>query len=183
MARNLAQAFAENNCTVVSGLALGCDTAAHEGALLGGGRTIAVLGCGIRVIHPRENLELARRIAEHGCIISEQPPDARPSVARLMARNRLQAVLARGVIVVQSGLEGGAMSTAAIAVKHRRLLYAVKWQLLADKMLGNEKLFEEGARPVRGVGDVPAVCQALAARKQLLLTRKGMVNDQMKLFN
>ncbi len=87
-------------------MAEGIDSVAHRGALEGGGRTIAVLGSGILTVHPRENLGLARDISQHGAVISEQPPGAHPNVGRLMARNRLQSALARGVVVVESGATG-----------------------------------------------------------------------------
>ena len=122
MARGLARAFAEGGTTVVSGLARGCDTAAHVGALEGGGRTIAVLGSGILRIHPRENVDLAREASQHGAGISEQPPQAHPNVGRLMARNRLQSALSRGVIVVQAREEGGALEPARRALEQRRLV-------------------------------------------------------------
>ncbi len=182
MARALGRAFAEHDCTVVSGLARGCDTATHTGALEGGGRTIAVLGSGIRTIRPTENIELARQIAERGSIISEQPPEVEPSVARLMARNRLQSVLARGTIVVQSGAEGGSINTAASALKQGRLLYAVEWRQRIEKTVGNNKLLDGEAAPVRGVQDVPHICEALFVHKQKLMRQRAAAEGQMKLF-
>ena len=107
MAEALGRACAAEGITVVSGLALGCDTGAHVGALDGGGRTIAVLGSGILAISPRQNLDLAREIAEQGAVLSEAAPGAQPSAPRLLARNRLQVGLAQAVIVVQAGPSGG----------------------------------------------------------------------------
>jgi DNA processing protein len=182
MARELGRAFAARECTVVSGLALGCDTGAHVGALAGGGRTIAVLGGGIRAIQPRENLELAREIAERGAIISELAPMAEPTTARLMARNRLTSGLARGVIVVQAAAEGGAMRTAELAERQGRLVYAVQWPTSGGRTVGNEKLLREGAAPIMGAADAAAVCEALFVNKQEQRRRRAEPPQQLGLF-
>jgi len=157
MARQLGAAFARAGTTVVSGMARGCDTAAHTGALDAGGRTIAVLGSGIRVLYPHENLDLARRVFSSGAVISEQEPRAQPTVGRLMARNRLQAALGRAVLVVESREQGGAMETAARAQEQGRLRYALKWRLPTDQSSGPQVLLQEGARAVAGPGDVDAI--------------------------
>jgi len=157
MARRLGEAFAGVGVTVVSGMARGCDTAAHTGALNGGGRTVAVLGCGIRVLYPHENVDLARRIFNSGAVISEQEPHAQPSVGRLMARNRLQAALGRGIVVVESREQGGAMETAARAQEQGRLRYAVKWAVPSDQTKGPQLLLERGAKGISGPQDVAAV--------------------------
>lgn len=162
MARSLGRAFGRIGTTVVSGLARGCDTAAHEGALEGGGRTLAVLGSGIRVITPRENLALARRVFERGAVISEQPPSAEADTPTLMARNRLTSGLSRGIIVVQSRARGGAMATAKHATDQGRLLYAVQWDEPGEWAEGTAELLEHGAEPVRGPQDVEAIRLALA---------------------
>ncbi len=166
MARKLGAALAEQKITVVSGLALGCDTGAHQGALSGGGRTIAVLGSGILVIHPHGNLELAREIAEHGAVISEQPPTAEPSVGRLMARNRLQSGLSRAIIVVESGESGGSMETVKTARRQGRLVCAVDWPQVTAKRTGNRKLLAEGARPISGPEQVAGLVTALYFHEQ-----------------
>ena len=144
-ARELARRFAEAGMTVVSGLARGIDTAAHEGALLGGGRTVGVLGSGIGIIHPNENRELAAAIVEHGALMSELSPKARPSVRTLMARNRLQSALSSAVVVVESGEPGGALQTAEDARRQGRLVYAVDWREERPEVAGNRKLLAEGA--------------------------------------
>lgn len=182
MSRELARAFAEAGLTVVSGLARGCDTAAHVGALAGGGRTIAVLGSGIRVIHPRENLDLAREIAQRGAVMSEQPPGAHPTVGRLMARNRLQSALSRGVIVVESRAQGGAMETARHAREQGGAVYTVRWPDEREEAAGPNALLRDGAGALTGPQDAPRVCLELAdhtARIERRRTRAG----QRKLFD
>jgi DNA processing protein len=154
MAGALAAEFAGHGITVVSGLARGIDTAAHHGALSAGGRTIAVLGSGIQVIHPRENESMARAIAQQGAVISELSPGARPNVRTLMARNRLQSALSNAVIVVESKERGGTMQTAADARKQDRLLFAVDWETAQETNAGTRKLIRRDAVPISGPEDV-----------------------------
>ncbi len=141
IASTLARELALRGLCVVSGLALGIDTAAHVGALdAEDGRTIAVLGSGIRMIHPRENVELAARIASHGALISELMPNAPPRGPQLMARDRLISGLSRAVIVVEASSKSGSMDTAERARKQRRLVYAIPGSE------GTEGLLKGGAR-------------------------------------
>ncbi len=141
IATTLAYELALRGLCVVSGLALGIDTAAHVGALdVEDGRTIAVLGSGIRVVHPRENAELAERIASHGALLSELMPNAPPKGPQLMARDRLISGLSRAVIVVEAGQKSGSMDTAERARKQGRLVYAVPGSE------GTEGLLKGGAR-------------------------------------
>jgi DNA processing protein len=115
-ARRLAGEAVRRGWTVISGLAVGIDTAAHTGALDAGGRTLAVLGCGVLAVYPPQNQGLAARIAARGgALISEIAPDAPVERAALVARNRIIALLSRQVIVVESQLDGGAMHAARFA--------------------------------------------------------------------
>ena len=141
VATMLAYELSLRGLCVVSGLAMGIDTAAHVGALdAEDGRTIAVLGSGIRVIHPRENAELAARIASHGAVISELMPNAPPRGPQLMARDRLISGLSRAVIVVEASANSGSMDTAERARKQGRLVYAIPGSE------GTEGLLKGGAR-------------------------------------
>lgn len=122
----LARELALRGLTIVSGLAMGIDTAAHRGALEAeGGRTLAVLGSGIRMIHPRENSELAERISRHGAVLSELMPNAPPRGPQLMARDRIVSGLSRAVIVVEAGTKSGSLDTAARARKQKRGVFAL----------------------------------------------------------
>jgi len=125
IARGLARELASQGFTIISGLALGIDTAAHEGALSCGGRTLAVLGSGLRVIHPRSNIELAERIAADGALLSEVPPNAPPRGHQLMARDRITSGLSKAVIVVEAAERSGSLDTALKARKQKRLVCAV----------------------------------------------------------
>lgn len=164
-AREIARACAERGITVVSGLALGIDTAAHRGALAAGGRTLAVLGSGLRQIHPRRNRRLARTIREHGALVSELRPDARPSRARLMARNRLTAALARGVLAVESTQRGGTLQTVRDAWAQGRLVFAVDWQADKPQAEGTRALIAQGAEPILGPDAVDLIEEMLRAHQ------------------
>jgi len=184
LAEEVGEALARGGVTVVSGLARGIDTAAHRGALGGGGRTIAVLGSGIRVIHPTENVPLAREIAQQGALVSELSPSARPSVRTLMARNRLQSALSKAVLVVESGEQGGSLQTAAAARRQGRLLLAVDWPTPGPTSVGTRKLLSEGALAFRGLGDVSWLIEGarthVAASPGRRPGRTG--DDQLSLF-
>ncbi len=141
IAAALARELALRGLTVVSGLALGIDTAAHRGALdAEDGRTVAVLGSGIRVIHPRENAELAERIASRGAVLSEVMPNTPPRGPQLMARDRIISGLSRAVIVVEANAQSGSLDTAERGRKQGRLVYAVPGSA------GTEGLLKGGAR-------------------------------------
>lgn len=122
--RNLAL---ERTCIVVSGLALGIDTVAHQSALREGLRTVAVLGHGLGTIYPKENRHLAERlVAENGCLISEYVIGTVAARARLIARDRLQSALASAVIVMQAGVDGGTLYTARFALQQGKRLFVLE---------------------------------------------------------
>ena len=168
MAGKIAALATGDDFTIVSGLARGIDTAAHLGALQRQGRTLAVMGNGIRNVHPPENDELAERIEKQGAIISELPPHAEPTVPNLMARNRLISLLARAVVVVECGTTGGSISTAQAALHQNRKLYAIQWPEPTDKQLGNAQLIAHGAEPLRAPQEIHAVCQTLRAFRPVM---------------
>ncbi len=132
----LARELASRGLTIVSGLAAGIDTAAHRGALdVEEGRTLAVLGSGIRVIHPRENAELAGHITRRGALLSEFMPNAPPRGPQLMARDRIVSGLSQAVIVVEAGAKSGSLDTAAKARKQKRGVLAIPGSPGADGLL------------------------------------------------
>jgi DNA processing protein len=147
LARQFARALAREGWTVVSGLALGIDAAAHEGALESGGRTIAVVGCGLRRVYPPENEGLAARVARQGCLVSEIPAESRVCRGSLLARDRIQAGLCAATVVVQGQENCGSMVTAKHALACGRAMFAVPWE--CDPFAaGWEKLRRMGARRV-----------------------------------
>jgi DNA processing protein len=141
-------------CTIVSGLALGIDAVAHRAALEAGGRTIAVLGSGPDVIYPSEHRQLAARIIENGCLLSEYPPGRKPDAQNFPARNRLISGLSRGIVVVEAPERSGALITADFAADQGRDVFVVPGSVLAATSDGANRLLRDGARPVRNAADV-----------------------------
>ena len=126
LAEMLGRQLAARGLTIVSGLAVGIDTAAHRGALQAeDGRTLAVLGSGLRAIHPRQNIPLAEEIVQHGAVLSELAPNTRARGANLMARDRIVSGLSVAVIVVEAKEKSGSLDTANKARRQGRLLFAV----------------------------------------------------------
>lgn len=154
VADRLAYQLAKVGYTVVSGLARGIDTAAHEGALKGGGRTLAVLGGGMGNIYPSENRRLAEEIARHGCVLSEFPLDRQPDKTTFPMRNRIASGLSQGVVVVEADRTSGAMNTAKHALEQGRSVFAVPGRVDASTASGCHLLIKQGARLVEGVDDI-----------------------------
>ncbi|MFC3087673.1 DNA-processing protein DprA [Tabrizicola soli] len=154
MARRLGQGLSEAGFTVVSGLARGIDAAAHEAALEGEGRTIAVMAGGIDVIYPPENAALAARIAALGCRISEHPPGLVPQARHFPLRNRIVAGLGRAVVVVEAAARSGSLITAKAALDYGREVMAVPGHPFDARASGCNMLIRDGALLVRGPADV-----------------------------
>lgn len=159
--------FAMRGFNIVSGLALGCDSAAHQGALKVKGRTTAVLGCGLDVIHPKENESLAQEILEkNGLLISEYAPGFEATKETLAARDYLQAATSRATIVVQSTLNGGTMNAAHATCAAKKALYAITYKNSAvqelDVYAGNRELINsDKATPISGREDWEALGREL----------------------
>jgi DNA processing protein len=154
MARRLGSGLSEAGFTVVSGLARGIDAAAHEAALEGPGRTIAVMAGGIDVIYPPENAALAQAIAQSGCRISEHPPGLDPQARHFPLRNRIVAGLARAVIVAEAAAKSGSLITAKAALDYGREVMAVPGHPFDARASGCNMLIRDGALLVRGPQDV-----------------------------
>jgi DNA processing protein len=165
-ARSLARAASTAGVPVVSGLALGIDGAAHQGALEGAGSTVAVLAGGVLHPSPRSHVGLARRIAESGLLLSEAPPESSEMQPwRFVQRNRVIAALATAVLVVEAGPKSGALITAARAEKLGRPLWAVPGSLRYRATRGSNALLKAGASLVASEGDLLQLlgCSADAA--------------------
>lgn len=154
MARRLGAGLSEAGFTVVSGLARGIDTAAHEAALEAPGRTVAVMAGGIDVIYPQENTALAAAIDAAGCRISEHPPGLEPQARHFPLRNRIVAGLARAVIVVEAAAKSGSLITARAALDYGRDVMAVPGHPFDARASGCNILIRDGALLIRGPQDV-----------------------------
>ena len=154
VARRLASEIASLGITIVSGMAYGIDTAAHEGALGAGGRTFAVLGCGVNVVYPPENFELAKKIIETGCLISEFSPDDPVENWKFPARNRIISGLSLGTIVIEGGYKSGAMITAKLALEQGREVFAVPGNIEFEQSKGLHWLIKQGAKLIEGIDDI-----------------------------
>ena len=152
--RRLSSDLARKGITVVSGLARGIDTAAHEGALQGGGHTVAVLGSGLANIYPRENKALCQRIAGRGAVISEFPLDAEPDAHHFPQRNRIISGMSLGTVVVEATRRSGSLITARMALEQNRDVFAVPGSVHSFKSMGTHALIKEGAKLVTHVGDI-----------------------------
>jgi DNA processing protein len=150
MGRDLAAA----GVTVVSGLALGIDAAAHRGALDAGGPTLAVLGCGADRAYPRTNRSLYARIREHGAAIAELPPGEPPARWTFPARNRIMAGIASVTVVVEAAARSGSLITAGFAEDLNRDVCAVPGRVTSRIAAGANQLLKDGAQTVRGADDV-----------------------------
>ena len=154
VAKKLGAELARLGFCVVSGLARGIDTAAHEGALSVGGKTAAVLGTGIDLIYPAENLALYRQIEETGAIVSEFPFGRRADRQSFAMRNRIIAGICEGVVVVESDASGGSMITAKFAGEQGRLLFAVPGRIDQPTSAGCHQLIRDGATLLTSVDDI-----------------------------
>jgi len=173
-ADRLAYLAAKAGFAIVSGLARGIDTVAHQAALKAGGRTLAVLGGALDKLYPPENRELAEEIAAHGAVLSEFPLGREPDRTTFPYRNRVVSGLSKGVLVVEAGLDSGAMNTAEQALEQGRSVLAVPGRVDMDGARGPHRLIQNGARLVEDLPDIlkefeflfPPDEQARLARRQ-----------------
>jgi DNA processing protein len=153
-ARQFAKAFGSAGLCVVSGLALGIDGAAHDGAMLGGGDTIAVVGTGLDRVYPKKHLALAHRIAQQGMIISEFPLGTPPLMANFPKRNRIISGLSRGTLVVEAALQSGSLITARLAAEQGKEVFAIPGSIHSPQSRGCHALIKQGAKLVELAQDV-----------------------------
>lgn len=157
-ARQFAQALAQSGLTVVSGMALGIDGAAHEGALTGyagaGLSTIAVVGTGLDRVYPKAHLNLAHRIAQQGLLLSEYPLGTPPLAANFPKRNRIISALCKGTLVVEAALKSGSLITARMAVEQGKEVFAIPGSIHATQARGCHALIKQGAKLVESAQDI-----------------------------
>jgi DNA processing protein len=173
VAEELAAYLANNGVTVVSGLARGVDGIAHESALKAGGRTIAILGCGVDRIYPPEHNQLAQRIISSGALLSDYAPGTQPDATNFPPRNRIISGLSMATVVVEAGETSGALITAQFAADQGREVFAAPGNIFAAQSKGTNRLISQGAQPLLSpqylleVLDLRRVTEQREARKIL----------------
>jgi DNA processing protein len=172
IARTLAKELAEAGLVVVSGLARGIDTAAHEGVIAVGGRTVAVIASGVDVAYPPENQALMTEIAATGAVVSERPLGAAPQARHFPRRNRVIAGLSLGVVVVEAAPQSGSLITARLAAEQGREVMAVPGSPLDPRHHGTNRLLRDGATLVESAADVCAAL-GLGSRAASIPTRRA----------
>lgn len=189
IARSMAGELAALGITIVSGLALGIDGEAHEGALEAGGTTIAVLGSGIDEVYPSEHSKLAQRIESSGAVVSEFPLGSKPRKENFPRRNRVISGLAHGVLVVEAPLRSGALITARTAAEQGREVFAVPGRIDSAGARGCHGLIRDGAKLTQSVKDIleeiapqlaPAVNDTAASPE--LEPPSGLTEEEEKIF-
>ncbi len=164
-ARRLAVDLARAGTVIVSGLAFGIDAAAHEGCLDAGGKTIAVLACGLAQVYPRNNESLAKKILDRGgAIISEYPPDMPAYPSRFLERNRIVSGLSKGAVVIEAPERSGSLATARFALEQNRDIFVVPGPITHSNFKGSHALIRQGAE--------------LVTRAEDILESYGMIKDQ-----
>lgn len=146
--------IAEAGFTVVSGMALGIDSAAHKGALKAGGRTIAVFGCGLNNVYPKSGLNLAMEISKNGAIISEYPLGCEALPQNFPARNRIISGMSKGVLIVEANKKSGSLITADFALEQGRDVFAIPGNINSPNSLGTNELIKSGAKVVATISDI-----------------------------
>lgn len=162
-ARQFSQALAEAGVCVVSGLALGVDAAAHEGALAAQGKTIAVVGTGLDRVYPSRHRDLAHRIAQEGLLLSEYPLGTPPLAPHFPQRNRILCGLCQGTLVVEATLKSGSLITARLAAEQGREVFAIPGSIHSPQARGCHALIRQGAKLVESAQDILEELRTLPA--------------------
>jgi len=186
-ARQFSGILAERGLTVVSGLARGVDSVAHRGAMEAGGRTIAVLGCGLDQIYPPENESLYREIEKHGALISEYAPGTLPLAGNFPQRNRLISGLSLGVLVVAAHEKSGSLITARLTLEQGREVFAVPGRIDSLSSRGTNRLIKSGAALVESPDDIfaalaPVLKGYLAEEKTVSERNAGSEDDDIRSY-
>lgn len=146
--------LANSGVNVISGGALGIDSSAHSGALMAGGKTVCVLGCGINSNYLMSNASMRAQIAKTGAVVSEYPPDYQATKYTFPKRNRIISALSQGVLVVEAGEKSGALITASTALEQNKDIFAIPGDVTNAVAFGTNKLIKQGAKPITTAGDI-----------------------------
>ena len=176
-ARQFAHALGQVDVCVVSGLALGIDGAAHEGALQAGALTIAVVGTGLDRVYPKRHLSLAHRIGAQGAIVSEYPLGTPPLPAHFPQRNRIIAGLSQGTLVVEAAVQSGSLITARLAVEQGREVFAIPGSIHSPQARGCHALIRQGAKLVESAQDILEDLHIVPARTEGEVSNESSGNE------
>ncbi|MBI5417660.1 DNA-protecting protein DprA [Candidatus Poribacteria bacterium] len=178
--QNITKELILSGITIISGMARGIDSAAHETALSAGGRTIAVLGCGIDVIYPPENRNLYKTISEHGAVISEFPIGTRPEKFNFPRRNRIISGLSLGTLVIEAGEKSGSLITANYALEEGREVFAIPGCITSKQSDGTNRLIKRGeAKLIQNGGDIIEELTPIVSSIGKELQKKNVKNKEM----
>jgi len=169
--------LARSRITIVSGLAKGADSVAHSSALEAGGRSIAVFACGLDIVYPSENANLARRVMEQGALISEYPLTTRPKADNFPRRNRIMSGISLGVLVIEAGERSGAMITARLALEQNREVFAIPGSILSPASSGTNHLIQDGAKLVRNYTDILEELNLMAGARHIEVKKVMPASD------
>jgi DNA processing protein len=186
MAQGIASDLGSLGICVVSGLARGIDGAAHRGCIEGGGRTIAVLGCGIDIVYPREHRQLTKSVLENGLLLTEFAPGTSPSPQNFPVRNRIISGLTLGTLIIEASEYSGSLITARLAMEQNREVFALPGNLTSPQSFGPNFLIKQGAKLIQSWRDVieelPAeIRQEILIREDSRPSRKpelGLLSDE-----
>jgi DNA processing protein len=183
--RRIASELAAAGMTIVSGCARGIDTEAHKGALAAGGRTVAVLACGIDIAYPPENKSLLEEICRSGAVVTENPFGTKPEAGYFPARNRIISGLSRGTVIIEATEDSGSLITAKYALEQGRKLFAVPGSIVAPSSRGANSLIKQGAILVESSRDIfegLGVKGNKAERKQGTERKTALVGEEETVF-
>lgn len=174
-AQEFGKKLAEAGVNLISGMARGIDSMGHRGALLAGGRTYAVLGCGVNIVYPPENWELYEQIAKHGGILSEYPPDMAPQPGFFPMRNRIISALSDVVIIIEAKEKSGSLITADYALDQGKDVFALPGSIYDSLSAGCNRLIKQGAGILLSPQDLLEELSLSESKKQVLLEKEELL--------
>jgi DNA processing protein len=176
MAEEISAYLAQRKVIIVSGLARGVDSIAHQAALKAGGQTIAVLGSGVDVIYPPEHRTLAQNISNSGAVISDYPPGTQPERTNFPPRNRIISGMSSASIIIEAGEKSGSLITARFAAEQGREVFVLPGNLNAPQSVGTNRLIRDGARPLLQKEELAAFLESFQAENPVELTQRMQIS-------